>query len=655
MQITESKALTVANRIVDFGTDASSKKDWNQTRVLLDRLKVEIEEAFKKDHARSGKPLDADAVKAIEREAEDFLEIVQPIASSDPHHVSYARRRIDLDENHSEVVRGADGTEFTLHIDELMDNNVQTNTKRFAIHVLGGAQVRNGFKEIFGDANISRGDALEQIRRSARESAPDVASGEKAAAFHERVFNHTYDTLTGRPVYNKEAMKWAMGMNALNHSTIGMVLGFAQIPELVNIVARTGMKASIQQFEFGDIKKVFTMGLKDRLAARKHGGRGGLGMAEDADDLSACLEAWTGVGGDYARGDHIMHRLDEMQFDGDYVGSNRAFSLLETGRQFASMNPLGIMPMDMFMRRWAVRASFQHFVNQAYEIGPDGVAKLSNTWWKQSEKRFAQIGLSLEDVGEISRVLKNPDLLEFHGGVFGPYKVKSLNLSKVASADQHLMNKFALSLRRHTDSMIQRQTYGEMPEWTNTEIGKFLSQFRVFSIVAKSKQLAAGAARADVTEATNVVGSGALAALGYYMITHYRALGEADPETYLAEHFTDERMMKSAIMRSGYSTIIPMMTDLTSGLFTDDAVFDASMRTTGLGIAPWAGSTTGRLVDEAIPSTLSVLTEIIRNRGFDQTNRRDVQNALSTIWMTKVPGLDQALRHHFINKFPEKL
>ena len=647
--LTDGQMNSMSARIFEYMSDRTAKRDWESTRSMVSKMKETLTEEFTADAAKQGKVVTGEAGevlgKEIARDVDDFIDMIVPRMDGSNPHISYGRPRIGLDESHKGSVTLADGTKMEVHIDEFMDNDILANTRRYAQKVLGGVEMRKGVKAVFGDADTSYADIEKQIRQAAREAGED-----HKVDFYLRVASHTYRSLTGQQLYNKGAMKWAAGVSALNHSTLGMTLGFAQIPEMANILARTGWKAAWQQFEFSDIRKVFLMGLRDAKNKRKTG-QVGMGLMDDADDLSSTLETWTGMAGDYGRNDHFMHRMDEIGFDSDYVSKARFMQGLEKGRQFASLNPLGIMPMDTFMRRWASRASFQHFVNTAYKIDEKGIAVLSDTWWSQSKKRFAQIGMSVEDVEKISKVLRDPDLIEYQGGVLGPHKVKNLLLDKVKPEDQAIVNKFVLSLRKHTDSMIQRQTYGETPEWVNTNIGKFISQFRVFSIVAKSKQLAQGVARADAVEAGNIVGAGALGILAYTTMSYYKALGQENPEEWFAERMDADHLIRGGVSRMGMTTILPMLLDPIAKMTTGQALFNKQMRSTGQAMGPLEGSTAWSAMERVKDTALGVIPQTLFRDAASTENLSsyEARNAQSLIWLLKIPGIDQLINSQYIS------
>tara|TARA_Y100001963_G_scaffold72057_1_gene100164 strand:- start:1635 stop:5921 length:4287 start_codon:yes stop_codon:yes gene_type:complete len=623
MGVTEAKARAAAKRIVDWGSNPRQVLDVKETRTRLDVIRKELID--------DGIP---------EEEVDSFMELIVPKLDTEPH-LSVAKRRIALDENFSVTVNGK-----TLHIDEFFNNNLLELTGRYGQRVIGGAEIRVGLQNAYGNPDMTRADLLSRLTRS-----EGVDAGE--AKFVERAVDHAYKGLAGMPLYgNREGMKWIMGAQAFGQATIGMTLGFAQIPEIAAIVMRTGVRASFQQLpSLKEIGNIFTMGIRDIATGRQ--GLGLEALRKMKDDLSSVLETWTGVGGDYARGDHFMRRLDDMGFDSEYL-SKGAMRYLEYGRQVSLLNPLGIMPMDTFLRRWAVRSSFQHFVNQAYEVGADGVVTLNKGYWKNSETHFKQLGMSAEDIARLSKAIKDPGVITTRPGMFGKYTVKDMDLTKVK--DKEIFDKFAIALRRHSDGMVQRQSFGETPMWMSTPLGKLLGQYRVFMMASKSKQLAAGIARGDAHEAANVVGAIGLGSLAYYMQTYYRSasMESGDRQAYLEKRLSSDYILRAGIMKSSYSTIFPMLIDSASYTLGGEPIFDPSMRTTGLGIDPLRGSVPySILYNRLLPAGRELTGAAFRG---DELSKQDFRNAQGLLWFAKMPGVDQMINRLFINQLnvPEK-
>jgi hypothetical protein len=340
-----------------------------------------------------------------------------------------------------------------------------------------------------------------------------------------------------------------------------------------------------------------------------------------------------------------------MGYDSDYLKGITS-KYLEYGRLASALNPLGVMPMDIFLRRWACRASFQHFVNEAYKVGADGTVSLNKGYWKNAKVRFEQIGLNEEQINRLVTALRDPELVTTRQGLFGRYTVKTMDTSKIK--DQYIMDRFALALRRHSDHMVQRNSLGESPYWLHTRAGKLIGQYRVFMLAAKSKQLAAGVARGDAHEVVNFVGACGLGALTYQVLTHYRSLSmnEKDRKEYLAKRLTEENIIRSGVLRNGSSTVFPMLADSAAWLLGFDPIFDPSMRTTGLGVDPIMGSVPMNIYEKKMKPAFRELTGWMF-RG-DSISQQDARTFQSLAIGGKLIGVDQAINHLLINQLPEK-
>ena len=622
--ITDANAKSIARRIVEYGRDPAGARSWKDTQVMLNKMRTKlIDEGIPED------------------QVDDFLEAISPNMNNQPH-ISYGKRRLDLDETYIGRLGGKE-----VHIDEFLDNNLLKGTSKYAQRIIGGVETRKGMRAMFGKdgESMSFGDFSSRLRKDMMDN------NQKDIDVMEKMIEHVYNSLTGLPIYkDPQTMKYVMGANSFPQATVGMTLGFAQLPEIASIMMRSGFKASFQQFPtLKEVSNIFTMGIRDVLTGRQM-----LGMSKLKDDLAASLESFTGIGGDYRRGDHFMKRLDDMGFDDSYV-TGAATRYLDYGRQTAALNPLGIMTMDTFLRRWAVRSSFQHFVNEAYKVNRSGKVVLNKGYWNNAKVRFEQIGLDKEAFERVAKVLVNPEYVEVQRGMFGNYKVKTFNVEKVA--DVAAFDEFALALRRHTDHMVQRQSFGESPYWVNTQVGKLLAQYRVFMLASKSKQMAAGIARGDMREAVNVVGSCGLGIIAYQLQTHYRAAGMPDMERqkYLKERLgNNDTLIKAGLMKGSYSNIFPMIADSMSWMIGKEPIFDPTMRTTGMGIDPLTGSVPySVLYGKAVPAAREITGAIFRG---DKLSKSDIRNIQSLIFPLKMPGIEQLINRHFTSelRIPKK-
>ena len=619
--MTLTKAKAKAKSIVEYGSNPDATKATQNMQKSLDGIRSKLIE--------DGVP---------EEEIDSFLDLL--VRKTDEPHLTYAKHRTPMNENFSMKIGNRE-----VHVDELMNNDPLELAARYGHQIIGGAEVRVGLRNMFGDSNMTFSDMKRRIKSS-------IKNNPREEEFVDAVITHAYKGIVGQRLYaNNWFTRAVMGANAFSQATIGMTLGFAQIPEISNILKRTSLKAAMQQLPaLKEVGHIFSMGIRDVATGRK--GLGLEGLKKMKDDLASVIETFTGVAGDYSRGDNLMRRMDDMGFDGDYLTS-AAGRYLEWGRQVSMLNPLGVMPMDTFLRRWAARSSLQHFVNQAYDIGEDGVAVLNKGYWKNTEVKFAQLGLNAEDITRISKSLRDPNIVTTRKGLFGDYTVKNVDFDKMT--DQVAANKFAYALRRHCDHMVQRQSFGETPFWMNTTAGKLLGQYRVFMMASKSKQMAAGIARGDVNEAVNVVGAIGLGSLAYYLQSYYRSLSmdEKTAKDYLDKRFSEGMMLRAGIMKSSYPNVFPMLIDSATSTLGMEPIFDPSMRTTGLGVNPITGSVPFSVMERGTKALNEATGAIFRGDGM---SKKDWRDQMSLLWMTKVPGVEQLINRLWINNLntPDK-
>lgn len=619
--VTKGKANAVAKRIYEFGNNPDLVRSNAATKTVLEKMKGELK--------NDGIP---------EEEVDSFMELISPKINSEPH-LSFAKRRIEMNETFVDPKTG-------VSIDEFFDNDLIQLTSRYVKSIVGGSQTRIGLEKLgFDPGTTTRQDVINKISSG--------ITNEKEKEYVEETIDRVLRELSGMSLYpdsKPKHMRWIYASNAFSQATIGMTLGFAQISELASVVLRNGVRAAFQQMpSLRELLTIYSMGIKELRT-----GRQGISLnrLEEIDDLGSMLETSFGIAGDYSKGDHFMRVIDDSGFDSDYV-KGRVTRYLHYGQAVSFMNPLGVMPMDTMLRRWAGRAAFQNFVNMTFKAGKDGKVKFSNGGWNNSSVRLKQMGLNEDDVARLKKAFERPGAIEYKSGIFGG-RVKSFNPD--AFKDEYIFQKFGVALRKHVDQTVQRQSYSEMPEFWTTPVGRLLGQYRTFMLVSKTKQLAAGVARGDAIEAANIIAACGLGSQAYILQTHYRAMGmeENDRKAYLDKRLSLEYILSAGVLKSSYSTIFPMLVDSTAHLLGKEPVFDPSMRTTGLGIDPLHGSVPYSVIFErAIPAGRELIGAI---NGTDELSKQDLRNFQSLLWFTKIPGIDQAVNQFLINplNIPEK-
>lgn len=615
--LSESGARAAAKRIVKYGTDPQAYVSHKKSQQFLGEVRKDLEEEIS-----AGKlDLNDDEIEAI-------LDCITSKVGNEPHQ-GFAKHRILLDENYV----GTSGAMKDVHIDEFMNRDIEGICAQYCHRLVGAVETRKAMEAVFGRPDITFEEAISDLRTAAKKESPDIT--DKELDFIETTALATFRRATGQPLWEagETAVRWAMAMQAFAQGTMGQMLGLAQLAEVASVLMRSSLTAASQSFNLKAIPETFLMGLRKEKGLRGSDGR-------LTDKVAAELESFMAVGADYHIGEHLMRRLDDMGYDKS-LKQNHIEYFLEKGRMVSLLNPLAIMPMDTFLRRWATKAHFQNFVNEAYKL-KDGKPALVDTWWRKSRTRLKQMGLNDNELDRVIKALQDPDVIQVKKGLLGPYKVMDVDFTKVK--DQQAYDMLAMAIRRGVDSTVQRQGMGELPLWMSTSlIGKLLTQYRVFAVASRAKQLAAGISRADASEAVNVIGSAGLGYLGFQLLTYGRALTkpENEREAYLLENSGWEIALKSGFMRSSYSTILPMLVDPAAKIMGFDPVFTSNMRTTGLGI---------NVVEGAVPwGMIKKVETALEALGDSPYTKRDAKDLMRILWFLKIPGVDQTV-NQMINR-----
>ena len=614
--MSKGKAGLLAERITSFGKDPTAHRSLRDTQKFIEGIREDL------ITSKTGKSK-KEQLGLSDDDVEDVIDMITQEVAGEPHVQGFRKKRIDFDENYVGKIAGNE-----VHIDEFLNRNILKTTSQYSHNVLGAVEMKKGMERVFG--KTIGGDAAKQrLAKAAEESGDDKQ-------FVEDAFDLFYKRILGQRLYDisPRQTKFILGVQSFAAGTMGQLLGIAQLPEIASVMMRAGITNALEAFPgLKTLSDTILMGVRGEA-------RGADGQL--MDKVMSQLETFVGCGSDRLIDDHLLRRLDDMGIDDDVMGGVLG-KFLEIGRNVSLLNPLGIMPMDTFLRRWATKSHFQNFVNEAYKL-KNGSPALVDNWWRKGRTRFKQIGLSDSNIDRVMKALADPDVIKVKQGVFGKYKVMDIDFTKVK--DQGAYDLLALAMRRAVDSTVQRQSVGELPLWMSKHpLAKLFTQYRVFMIASRGKQLAAGIARGDVSEAVNLVGSMGLGYLGYLALTYGRSLNVSDEEreNYLAEKLSAENSWKSAIMRSAYSSILPMIIDSVGHKLTGETVFSSSGRTTGQDV----GILGGTVPFTVLKNLSNTLGETIRLG--DPYSKRDARDTMRLIWATQMPGVNQ-LGNYLINK-----
>jgi len=647
------RSRLAAERILSFMRDPEIHHNHKRLSEWVTTNKDELSRKL-------GAKRNADGTYAVTTEQQAVIDDIIDMTSDKMHDpvISQGRARIHLDETFESTVN-INGNTVKLSMFDFTNNNIYDVAARYSKRMHGAGETRKAYRalyelheDVFVKAGVKLKDdqvpSFEDVKRAVKRLAKEGSTAD--SKFIESSLNLVYRTTTGLPIYedvSSRTLKTVIRVQSYAQASLGQLLGFAQLPEVANIMAKTGLHAAFQQFELGQVINTLAMGLKHN---------------KDIDPLLNQLGCHIGVGFDYEIGETILRRIDDHGLDsavgkvgGDATGGLGALDkMLETGRNISMLNPFGIVPMDTILRRWATKANFQHFVDQAYKANKAGKVDFNAGWWRNSKQRFRELGLSEEMVERINRELLRPEVVKVKSNAWGR-KVVGTDLDKMN--DLGAYDALCMAMRRQADNQVQRHGVGDIPYWMQGNLGgKFISQYRVFGMAAKSKQFAQGIRRLDVTESMNLVGSMLMGSLSYIGLTaaRYPMIDPYERDAWWEERMSMDNILKSAVVRASYFNIIPQIVDAISvggnraNWWEGEPVFNKYMRSSeSLGLNPITGSTAYSMFDQVKKGFLEPAQSILQEDN--PLSQQDMRNFANAAIIGRVPVIGQFV-HELIGR-----
>jgi hypothetical protein len=183
-----------------------------------------------------------------------------------------------------------------------------------------------------------------------------------------------------------------------------------------------------------------------------------------------------------------------------------------------------------------------------------------------------------------------------------------------------------MAMMRETYRAVQSHTIGASAPWMHTTLGKVLTQFRTFSLVAYHKQLLYGIEHHSPQVAMAWSISSLFGAMQYVALTH---LNFANDEKGRNERLTSSRIAAAAFNKAGYSSILPGILDTVTGTATGYRAFQHG-RTSGLDTGLITGNPTYDLAFNKIGNTITSAAQSALTNDYVWT-QKDVKNSLGLL------------------------
>jgi len=510
-----------------------------------------------------------DYTELSEKEISDLVKVLlKPTKPKVPARLS---RRASFDETHEELVDNV-----AIKFSDLLDNNTEGVVGAYINQMSGhvafartGIKSKQDYQKILNE--IRKGYELPEVAKKYK-----TRTGQIRKDFELATLETIYKNIIGIPTeanIKGGTASILRNLRKYNYANVFNQVGFAQIPEMGNIIGTAGVRSFVKYIP--EFKNILTRAKDGKLSN------------EFLDEIETLV---SGTGSNRLV-DSVINRSDDFAGMTSKVG--KIEKTLDVATRITS-DFSGFHAVDTLSRRLATITSFDKLARHA-----TGKLKLSSA----DIKRYRNIGFSDEELQAVFRNIKqNSSFVE--GGLTGR-KIRRLNVDDWD--DQDLVNKMSLYMNRHLRRVIQENNYGEMMAMgADGSLGKTLFQFRNFVTTAYSKQLLHGLHMRDFTFFSSFMTSTMLAGLVYVGQQYAQAVGKTGEERddFLERRLSPEAIGGATFQRNTYSTLLPAFID--TGAYLSGADPFLNYRSSGLETNIWTGNPTISLIEKttgAIRST----------------------------------------------------
>jgi hypothetical protein len=502
-----------------------------------------------------------DYTELSEREISDLAKVL--LKPQPPQVPARLRRRASFDETHEEIINN-----ISVKLSDMLDNNTEGLVGSYINQMSGhvafarvGIKSKDDYAKILDE--IKSGYDLPEVFKKYK-----TKIGRMRKKFELDTLETIYKNVIGIPTERDVQGAFATVLRNIrkyNYANVFNQVGFAQIPELGNIIGTAGVRGFVKYIP--EFKNIVTRAKDGKLTN------------EFLDEIETLV---SGTGSNRLI-DSVINRTDD--FAGMTTKVGKVEKTLDVATRITS-DFSGFHAVDTFSRRLAAITSFDKLARHA-----TGQLKL-----KPSDiRRYKNIGFSEDELQSVFKnIRQNSSFIE--GGLTGR-KIRRLNVDQWK--DQDLVNKMSLYMNRHLRRVIQENNYGEMVAMgADGSIGKTLLQFRNFITTAYSKQLLHGLHMRDFTFFSSFTSSMMIASLVYIAQNYVQAQGmsKSKREEFLEKRLSPEAIGRATFQRSTYSTLIPTVFDVGTYFTGQDPWFN--YRSSGLDINLWTGNPTYSLIEK---------------------------------------------------------
>jgi len=594
--LSEADGLKIASKIFRIINSSKFGDGLSVDRILKTTDETELKNLIK------------DYTDLSEREIADLAKVL--LKPQPPQVPARLRRRASFDETHEEIINN-----ISVKLSDMLDNNTEGLVGSYINQMSGHvAFARVGIKSKDEYAKI-----LDQIRSGY--DLPEVTKKYKSTVGRARkkfeldTLETIYKNVIGIPTERDVQGGFATilrNIRKYNYANVFNQVGFAQIPELGNVIGTAGIRGFVKYIP--EFKSIITRAKDGKLTN------------EFLDEIETLV---SGTGSNRLI-DSVINRTDD--FAGMTTKVGKIEKTLDVATRITS-DFSGFHAVDTFSRRLAAITSFDKLARHA-----TGQLKLELS----DIRRYKNIGFSEDELQSVFKnIRQNSSFIE--GGLTGR-KIRRLNVDQWK--DQDLVNKMSLYMNRHLRRVIQENNYGEMVAMgADGSIGKTLLQFRNFITTAYSKQLLHGLHMFDLTAFNSAMSSAMIASLVYIAQNYVQAQGmsKSKREEFLEKRLSPRAIGRATFQRSTYSTLLPAVFDTGAFYLGQDPWFN--YRSSGLDINLWTGNPTYSLAEKLLgrSGALRGIARSILDDEYD-FSKRDAYKLKSVLPYQNMVGITNILQ-----------
>jgi hypothetical protein len=457
--------------------------------------------------------------------------------------VKHAKRRLDLDEGMRIPVRRRDGSDGSLALSDLLDNDARRVLFRYS-------QVMSGHIGLARHAGIKSRADLEALKKTVLDEANQAGGKRRVEATDEvQALDDAYKRVTGTSLeddpFSTGSRLSRFGLSAA-YVQYGGSFGVAQIPELGNIVGFATIGGFLKHLP--DYRNLLSRSADGSLK----------------NDLAETMDQLFAPGTDFIRNPALTSFGDVGEGFGSHDAMGRFLSAADRPLQSGARMTAALSLMAP-INAWLQRAAGIQWASRLSDFAT-GTAKMGTA----QRARLAAAGL---DDAMLDRVFKS--LKE--SAIYKGKRLRDIDVSKWA--DKDALDAFRMSGLREIRKIIQENNIGNTAAALEKPIGRVLTTFMSFMLNSINDQLLRGVHHRDIETFVSWTSAMFFASLAY---TGQAVVDNANNPELLKKRLEPEAIAKAAFARAGFAAVMVPVID--NGLWAGGfEPWFSHARTSGLG------------------------------------------------------------------------